>query len=328
MHRVGARGWSELLAWEWTSLDSLVGRAIAIDAPNYLIRRLSIDRIRHQTGIPREHVPIVLGVILSALRHHIVPVFVFDGPPERLKRPSNSSLVGLASQTYRDFMRDREIADPEAGRLISTSKSFRWYFSVDHIREMCAAAGIPSMESPSDAEILASAMSRDGLVATVVSNDVDCLLFGTLHLIRALRLSHGLAECVRRDQLEASLGLDMSQLRDLAVLTGCDYSGRGVRGVGPRRGVLLLQRHGSLRRVALAIGFRSDEVEQLMEAREIFDTADNLPTHGIDVTLRAPVPSALRRVLDPFIGAVRTERAVERLTHAWKEFGCFQSTLA
>ncbi|MFW9931398.1 MAG: hypothetical protein ACFFDR_01990 [Candidatus Thorarchaeota archaeon] len=326
---MGVKNWNDLIPWRWISADELKPRVIAIDAPNYLTRRhqayaygtkQSIERI------PTSHFSASLGIIKSFLSKGFLPVFVFDGPPEVLKRPSNPHLIIKSSELYNRYRSTKNLFDTHIAEPLANSAGLFWYFSVLHIKELCSAAGIPAVTAASEAEMTAAVLVKDGLAGTTLSNDVDALLFGSPHVTRTIQLGKNLIERCSAVDLESNTKLDLNRLRDLAILCGCDFH-NGVKGVGPRKGSVLLHRFGNLERVLKSKAYTSSEIEELLIAREVFEEPSYISTKGMNLSLCAPIPHQLIEILEPVLGREHAETQANVIVKLWKSFGTHQSTL-
>ncbi len=324
---MGVKGWSNVIPWQWANLSDLYVPKIAIDAPNYLMRRASNIRSRQSNRIPVTHIHLAFGVIRQALKKHILPVFIFDGPPETLKRKPNPQLLTAAHMLYERFLLKQDMYDGKIADSLQENPAVRMYFAVNHIKDLCRAIGVPAITAPSEAEMFGAVLCREGRVGTVVSNDADALLFGSPHVTKSLQLSKGKMESVTLSELERTLNLDIELLRDLAIVCGCDFHKKGVKGLGPRKGAIQLQRFGGLKYLLKARGLTPSEREEYIRAREVFDEPNYMSTNGVDLTLKPPIVPRLTRMLGPVLGREKTETKVRELVRLWKKFGKEQSTL-
>ncbi|MHA2200138.1 MAG: hypothetical protein ACXABN_09685 [Candidatus Thorarchaeota archaeon] len=327
---MGVKGWGDdIVPWTWVNMDEITPGAIAIDVPNYLTRRLSVIRGKTPPDgrIPLAHVGTFFSLVKATLSNHILPVFVFDGPPETRKRDPNPELVKRATDLFKEFSKEGDPFNEEISSVLWNSQALRMYFAAEHLKALGSVVGVPCVTAPTEAEMLGAAMCRDSLVETVVSNDVDTLLFGSPHVTKQLQLSNGRILRARLEDMESNIGLDLEQLRDLAVLCGCDFHKEGVKGIGPRKGVLLLQRHGGLVGVLKAKGFSHSQREEFVRAREIFDEPNYLTTENNTLTLNPPIVPKLTRLLTPVMVEAAAENMVQKVIRLWKSFGNRQSTL-
>jgi flap endonuclease-1 len=324
---MGVKGWKNVIPWRWADLSELYVHKIAIDAPNYMMRRSTAIPTRQSDRISMTHIRIALGTIRQALKRHLLPVFIFDGPPESLKRAPNPQLITAAQMFYERFLLKQDVYDRKIADSLQENPAVRMYFAANHIKDLCRAIGIPAITAPSEAEMYGAVLCRDGLVGTLVSNDADALLFGSPHVTKSLQLSKGQIECATLSELERTLNLDLELLRDLAIVCGCDFHKKGVKGLGPRKGVIELQKHGGLAYLLRARGLTPSEREEYILAREVFDEPTYMSTKGVDLTLKPPVVTRLNRILRPALGKEKAESKTREMVSLWKKFGKEQSTL-
>ena len=326
---MGVKNWNDsIVPWQWAGIEEIRPGTIAIDVPNYLTRRLVVMKTtRSPDGrLPLTHVGTFLSLIRSTLSVHILPVMIFDGPPESRKRTPNPELIQTAHGFYKQFVREGDPFNEEIADTLWKSRAVRMYFAVEHIRDLSRVIGVPTITAPSEAEMMAAALCRDNLVDTVVSNDVDALLFGSPHVTKQLQVSSNRILRARLEELETHMELDLERLRDLAVLCGCDFH-EGIKGVGPRKGAILLQRHGGLFEVLKAKGIPHAKREELIFAREVFDEPSYLSTNGIELRLNPPIVPKLTRSLRMLMSSDVVETSVEKILKLWKGFGTRQSSL-
>src|SRR5437667_3645105 len=73
-------------------------------------------------------------------------------------------------------------------------------------------------------------------------------------------------EEISLDATLASLGLTREQLVDMGLLIGTDFN-EGVKGIGPKKALALIKKHGSLEPALAELG---GAIEAKGEVREIF----------------------------------------------------------
>ena len=326
---MGVKNWNDsVVPWRWTGIEEISPGTIAIDVPNYLTRRLLVMKTAKSPDgrLPLTHVGTFLSLTRTLLSVHILPVMIFDGPPESRKRAPNPELIQTANNLYKEFVKSGDPYNEEVSKVLWKSRAVKMYFAAEHIKDLARVIGVPAITAPSEAEMLAAAMCRDNLVDTVVSNDVDTLLFGGPLVTKQLQVSNNRILRAKLNELETQMDLDLERLRDLAVLCGCDFHS-GAKGIGPRKGALLLQRHGNLLEVLKAKGVPHSEREDFIRAREVFDEPSYLSTDGIDLRLNPPIVPKLNRYLRMTMSENAVEASVEKILKLWKGFGTRQSSL-
>jgi flap endonuclease-1 len=124
-------------------------------------------------------------------------------------------------------------------------------------QQLLRLMGLPVVQAPSEAEAQAAHMARHGHVWAAASKDYDALLFGAPRLVRFLTLSgreylpsHGTfrpitPELIDLQRMLDALGISRPQLIDLGLLVGTDFH-PGVKGIGPKKALALLTRHGTI----------------------------------------------------------------------------------
>ena len=327
---MGVKGWGDnIVPWRWGGIDEISPGVIAIDVPNYLTRRLTVIKTTDTRDgrIPLTHVGTFFSLIKATLSSNILPVLIFDGPPESQKRQPNPEIIQLAHSLHRKFLNEGDPYNEEISSALRRSRALRMYFAAEHLRTLGSVVGVPTITAPSEAEMLAAAMCKERLVDTVVSNDVDALLFGSPHVTKQLQTSNNRIMRAKLCDLESHLDLDLEQLRDLAVLCGCDFHKIGAKGIGPRKGALLLRRHGGLENVLKAKGYSHSKREEFVTAREVFDEPNYLSVSNYKLKLNPPISSKLKRQLIPIMSNESAERTVQKVIKLWKNFGNRQSTL-
>ena len=102
--------------------------------------------------------------------------------------------------------------------------------------------------------IFPATLARSDKVWAAASQDYDALLYGTPYLVRNLtsprrkKLPSGLYVDIKPELIEfqtvaRELEVDKDQLICLAILVGTDYNPGGVRGLGQKRALQIVQRY-------------------------------------------------------------------------------------
>jgi flap endonuclease-1 len=192
---------------------------------------------------------------------------------------------------------------------------------VEEARELLALLGLPTIQAPGEAEAQAAFMAARGDVWAVASKDYDSLLFGTPRLLRFLAVAGKEflpsrnafravpPELIRAERLLAELGITREQLVDLALLVGTDFNA-GVRGIGPKRALALVRRHGRIEAMPEEI---RTKVEDLDALRTIYLAPE--VTASCEIELGAPDEPGLVRFLceERAFARERVEAAIGRM---------------
>lgn len=284
------------------------GKRVAFDAWNILYQFLA--SIRQPDGTPlmdkegrvTSHLAGVLYRTGNLVEAGVKPVFVFDGPPHRLKAETLAGRAarkeqaadehaGLAPELERAeaaleaavTVEERTAAQDALRVAQARSKTKAQQTSrltvpmVQQAQEVLRALGLPVIQAPGEGEAQAAWMCQQGLVHAACSQDYDAILFGTPRLARhlavtgrrklpgkqvwvdvapeeidlATSLAHAgcaPAHCAARGGDGSSSAHDpltREQLVDVALLVGTDFH-PGIRGIGPKKAVAVIEREGSL----------------------------------------------------------------------------------
>ena len=119
------------------------------------------------------------------------------------------------------------------------------------MRTIIRCFGYQIVDAKEEADTELAAMSRNGLIDAVVSDDMDMLPFGAKVMIKNFTVSN--KKFMQEISLVRTLiGLDVTyeQFVDVCVLSGCDYcsetAGPVVRGSGPIKSYELIKKYGSI----------------------------------------------------------------------------------
>lgn len=246
------------------ALEDLRGRRVAIDGNGELYQFLALIRLpdgtplRDSRGRVTSHLS---GLFYRTTRliaeHGVEPIFVFDGKPPALKAAEIEKRRAV-KQRY-DAEAEAARADGDAARAYSksTMTSRLTRDMVAEAKELLQLMGLPAVQAPSEGEAQAAHMALRGVAWAAVSKDYDTLLFGAPRLVRFLTFSgkeflpsKGSFRPITPEVIDLAawlshLGITREQLIDLALLVGTDFNA-GVKGIGPKKALQLVQRHGRI----------------------------------------------------------------------------------
>jgi len=251
---------SEIIPRREISISELKGKVIAIDAFNTIYQFLTT--IRQPDGIPlmdknkniTSHLSGLFYRNINLLQEGIKPVYVFDGKPPELKEAElirRREAKNMAEQKF------------EVAKSSGDEKSMRKYSSqfvkitdeiINESKKLLDAMGIPVIQSPGEGEAEAATLARANKVWAAASQDYDAILYGTPYLVRNLTLarkrktSAGIyidinLELIEFQQVLNKLQINKDQLICLAILVGTDYNPGGVKGLGQKKALEVVQKY-------------------------------------------------------------------------------------
>jgi flap endonuclease-1 len=265
-------------------LEDLRGRTVAIDAYNTIFQFLSI--IRQPDGKPlmdaegrvTSHLSGLLYRTANLIEAGIEPSFVFDGKPNELKAGTIEERIARREKAKQEY--EAALAEGDMKKAFSKAQQTSRMTPeiLETSKQLLTLMGIPVIQAPSDGEAQAAYMCGKGDVYAAASQDFDSILFGAPLLVRNLTISGRRkvpgkqlyrdvkTEIIDSEEMLQSLGVTREQLVDVCMMIGTDFN-TGVNGIGPKKGLKLIQKHGSLEKVMEETDIEIPEYE---EVREIF----------------------------------------------------------
>ena len=243
------------------SLSDLKGKVLAVDTMNLLYQFLTT--IRGPTGGPltnnkgqiTSHLVGLFNRTTSLMEEGIKLAFVFDGKAPQMKQKTWEKRAELKAQASLKLKEAEEQGDLEQIKKYSQQTAVLTKDMVADAKRLIAALGCPIIDAPSEGEAEAAHMAKSDQVYACVSQDYDTLIFGAPRVIRNLSIDGKrkkpgtLAyEIVKPELIELptvlqELKLTQEQLQILAILIGTDYNPGGIKGIGPKKALKLLQEH-------------------------------------------------------------------------------------
>jgi flap endonuclease-1 len=284
---------TELVPTKEIKFEDLRGKTLAVDGYNTLYQ--FITTIRGPDGSPltdsngniTSHLVGLFNRSTNLLSKGIKLIFVFDGKVPDLKRKEIERRKALKHEAHEKYEEAKQAQDVDemkkyAGRTASLSKEM-----VGQAKELLDAMGIPWIDAPSEGEAECAALVKQGHAWAVVSQDADSLLYESPRILKNLavtgrrkqpgKLAYAQVdpELIEHKDVLKELDLDNDQLRALALLIGTDYNIGGIKGIGPKKGLKLVQEHGHDFEALFAAAKWSENFE--VSWNEVLDVFDNMP---------------------------------------------------
>lgn len=272
-------------------LSALKGKTLAVDAFNVIYQFLST--IRQPDGTPlmdskqriTSHLSGLFYRNLSLLHEGIKLIYVFDGKPPALKGVTHELRAEVKKEAAENYARAAQEEDVEAmgkyaRQIVHLDKE-----KIQESKELLHAMGIAVVQAPGEGEAQASYITKhEDNVYAIASQDYDCLLFETPVLIQNLTLAKkrktvsGYVEIkpqfIELKSVLAELGIDQDQLICIGILSGTDYNPGGVKGIGPKKALKLVQEFRNPEAIFEAVS-KNDKYVIDFDWKEIFDLMKN-----------------------------------------------------
>jgi len=251
---------SDIIPRKEIEIKDLKDKVIAIDAYNTLyqflttIRQMDGTPLMDKNGNITSHLSGLFYRNINLLQEGIKPVYVFDGKPPELKQEEikkRREAKEMAEQKYEEAKEKKDVDSMKkyGGRFVKITDQI-----IEQSKEILEAMGIPVIQAPSEGEAEAATLAREGMVWAAASQDYDSLLYATPYLIRNLtsprrkKTKSGLYIDIKPELIEfqavvRALEIDKDQLICLAILVGTDYNPGGIKGLGQKRALEIVQKH-------------------------------------------------------------------------------------
>ncbi len=274
----------DIVSSEEIGMNELEGKVIAIDAYNIIYQFLA--SIRQRDGKPlvdsqgrvTSHLSGLLYRNSNLLEVGIKPIYVFDGKPDIMKEGTLEKRKERKVKAKEEYEKALEEGDLERARTKAQQTSRMSKEIVESSDRLLELLGIPVVYAPAEGEGQAAHMAQVGDAWAAGSQDFDTLLCGCPKLVRNLTVTGKRKLPGRNEYKEVSpelivleevldeLGITREQLVDIAILCGTDYN-QGVKGIGPKRGLKYIKKHGDLEGV---LEERNEEVNNYEVIRKLF----------------------------------------------------------
>ena len=255
---------TEILSIRETDFKQLQGKTIAVDASNWLYQFLSV--IRQPDGSPltdaqgkvTSHLMGLFTRNLKLLQLGINLVYVFDGKAPALKLQTQQKRYEVKQRAEKEYQKAVAAKDFSEMKKYASMTSRLTPEMVQESKELLQALDIPLVQAPSEGEAQAAHLVKKKDAYAVGSQDVDSLLFGAPRSVRNLTFTGKrrtgktryvtiTPELIDLNENLSHLDISRDQLIMLAMLVGTDYNNGGIPGIGPKKALHLVKKHGNNR---------------------------------------------------------------------------------
>ncbi len=276
------------LKWE-----ELKGKTVAVDASNVIFQFISSIRQRDGTllmdnnGDVTSHLVGMFSRVPNLMQKGIKPVFVFDGKAPELKRKTHEIRRERKEKAKEKYMEAAVLEDEEGMGKYSRQFARVNKEMFEESKVLLKALGLPVVQALSEAEAQCAYMAKKKVVWGSASQDYDSLLFGAPRLLLNLTLSQKRRivggktvfispYIIDLKEILEKLELNQDELIVLGVLVGTDFNPGGVKGIGPKKALKLVQSGKKFDAIF-------SELETNFNWKEIFDTFKNIPVEDVSL---------------------------------------------
>jgi len=206
-------------------LSNLRDKTIAIDISIYLHKFIEEEALL-------ENMYILIRTLLSLSIH---PLFIFDGKPPTEKK----ECLYLRKQNRKET--EKKLADIQNNMSLvnSTEEQKKWnnqiqYFKrqlikindshIQYAKQIIDAFGLQYIVAEGEADRLCSQLVLYGEAWACLSDDMDMFAYGCPRVLRCLDLTMKYAHLYDLPQILTDLSMNMTNFRQLIVMSGTDYN--------------------------------------------------------------------------------------------------------
>jgi flap endonuclease-1 len=183
-----------------------------------------------------------------------------------------------AAVRYEQALREGK---PEEARVYAQATSHLKDYMAQDSKKLLDLMGVPWLQAPSEGEAQAAHLTKRGDAYYCASQDYDSLLFGAPRFVRNITISgrrklpsknmyvEVVPEVVELERVLKECAITYEQLVDVGILIGTDFNPDGIRGLGPKTALKLINQYGSLEEAVLHVENAEFPVEP-QRIREIF----------------------------------------------------------
>jgi len=135
-------------------------------------------------------------------------------------------------------------------------------------KELLKVLKVPYYDAPMEAECAAADLCKRGLVDAVLTEDTDCLTYGTPTMITKFKSATGEYTEVLHKDIMSGLRINKDEFVDLCILCGCDYN-KNIPRVGPMKSYELILKHRNIDRIKSETSHNTD-ILNYERSRELF----------------------------------------------------------
>jgi len=273
-------------------LSEFKGKKFGFDAYNMLyqfvttIRGIDGEPLKNEKGEITSHYSGIFYRISNVLSNGITPVFVYDGKSHELKNKTKQERRDRRKEA-KDKL-DKAILDEDIENMNRFAKQSATIDGkiIEESKELLQAMGVSCFTAPGEAEAQISYMTFVGQTDYCVSQDFDCLLFGSPNLLKNIGVTGKkkvpfkkiyidvYPYMIESQQVFSKLEINREKLIWMSMLIGTDFNNK-VEGVGPKTALKLVQENNSFENILKQLKEKNKEIDfDYQEVMNIFMKPD------------------------------------------------------
>jgi len=253
---------TEILTPKEIKIEDLKNKTLAVDTYNLLYQFLSSIRqadgslLQDSKGRVTSHLSGLFHRITRLMSYGMKFIFCFDGEVPELKHRERERRKDIKIEAQKKYEEAAKKEDLEEMKKFAARTSRLTSEMIENAKELIKALGQCIVQAPSEGEAQASHIVEKGDADYVLSQDADCFMFKAPKLVKNLTISgkrkrpgayaydEVMPEVIELKEVLAELDISQEQLIILSILVGTDYNVGGIKGIGPKKALALIKKHG------------------------------------------------------------------------------------
>jgi len=280
----------EIISKKQISFSDLKRKTIAVDAFNAIyqflttIRQLDGTPLKDSKGNVTSHLSGLFYRNIKLILEGIKLIYVFDGEAPKLKGKTKEKRMEAKKLAKEKYEKAVEEEDIKAMGKYARSEVYLDEKKIKESKELLSAMGIAVVQAPGEGEAQASYMSTHDGIYAVASQDYDCLMFKAPLLIQNLSMSRRrkiysgykeiFPQIIELAEVLKELKINQEQLICLGILCGTDYNPGGVKGLGPKKSLKLVQEYKTREKIFKAVE-DNEKLELDFDYKIIYEEIEN-----------------------------------------------------
>ena len=225
----------------------LAGKTVVVDASIYMYRFMADEALLEN----------MYSMITMFQLRGIVPVFIFDGKPPIEKRGilNKRTRMKRIAETHYNRVKNAMnlIRTPDDEHVLKTLKRrfIRWQDAdFERVKALMQALGVSYVVAPGEADALCAQMVLKHKAHACVSDDTDMFVHGCPRVLRHINLFDETMTMYTMSQILALLEINMTEFRQICVVSGTDYNSGSMHGLNLKVALHLFKQYKKCRQDA------------------------------------------------------------------------------
>ena len=238
------------------TLDELANKVVVIDANIFMYRFVAEAALLEN----------MYSMISMFQMHNIEAVFIFDGkPPEEKRKTLNkrTRLKRIAEMQYNRLVSNNHANDDsDSAANYNTHHNHNNYKEHAHalkilrrrfirisntdferVKTLMCALGVQYIVASGEADALCAQMVLKRKAYACVSDDTDLFVHGCCRVLRHINLFDQTATMYDMRKILNILGINMTEFRQICVISGTDYNCGSIHGHNLRNALILFKQY-------------------------------------------------------------------------------------